>query len=316
MLNTDLSRLISEQVQLALTQHLQGAAPSSVAIPSLDKSAGNGMASQAPPVPVVSGRGCPATSLQEPAPGSSGISLQEAVNAVLTGQSGESENPHLPNVDDGMFDLPLGATLSSKFKAKIVQGEYIDIAAILYPTKDDIMINLKPDSSATVSLAQNRRKTPLSIDQWTSAMLTYAAVYLHPHPSQAPALMKYIDFIRVMASQSPNGGWRTYDESFRRARQFNPVAWDKPIINLYMGAMFGSHAQQNQPAATKPFRGPKGPFIPRGYCFKYNLGKCDDKRCKFKHLCNKCQSTHPSTSCSKNNSRSQHGTEVSHPRQK
>ena len=294
---TSLSEMITNEVRSAISQLLPASQTTQNNTPSLHVGTSSGITSQT-------------TSLSSPepvssAPNTAGISLQEAVTSVLT-QQGEFQNA--PISHDVMFDLPLGATLESKIRAKIVQGEFVDLASILNPSKDDLTILVKPDSAATISLGQNKKKSLLSIELWTSAMLTYAAVYLQAHSTEAPALLKYIDFIRVMASHSPNGGWRTYDESFRRAKAATAIPWDKPLINLYVGAMFSAQRSQSFPS-PKPFRGQQRPFIPKGYCYRFNLGKCEDRNCKYKHQCSKCQSFHPASACTKQSAKSQHSIE-------
>ena len=87
-----------------------------------------------------------------------------------------------------------------------------------------------------------------SIEGWTSAFQIFVAIYTKPHPSEAPALMKYGDTIRDLALRGFN--WRFYDENFQFIRERDPVRlpWDLVHTELWI---------RSQPL-TKNHGGPLG----------------------------------------------------------
>jgi hypothetical protein len=220
-------------------------------------------------------------------------SIQEAINAVLNSNNGESN--YQPQ--DCYFDLPLGATLCNKIKNKIMLGEYVDLVSLLYPSQDNLTIQLQPNNPTTISMSPSSKKQINTIDQWTSAILVYGSLYLPSHTSEIAAFFKYIDFVRSMSKVCPSHAWLSYDEVFRRARCSSNLPWDKPLINQYVAAISQPRPQlfrNQQPMGRSPVKA----AIPRGLCFSFNqTGSCNNSKCQFKHLCSICFEQHPKIKC-------------------
>ena len=221
--------------------------------------------------------------------------LEEAVNSLLS--RGETNN-----LNSSMtFDLPLGITLTEKVKDKIVNGQYVNLRSIVFPQdeNDDIQIELPVDGNCTnirlVKGQTRKQNSQLSINQWNSAMHIYGAIYLPHHPNEIAQYFQYLEFIDKMARKSQ--GWYRYDETFRRAREFQKFSWDAVLVNPFISASLPNNTLnnfRNSRIANQNFSG-----TPVGYCFKYHRpnGSCNVGKCYFSHKCPKCGGLHPSSKC-------------------
>ena len=61
-----------------------------------------------------------------------------------------------------------------------------------------------------------------SIDEWVTAFLNYADIYLEAHPHRCRPILAYMRTIRRAAANFEGYGWRTYDVGFRLQIQENP----------------------------------------------------------------------------------------------
>ena len=291
-LNDTIVQTVKSEVKAAMTQ-IQG----SQTIPECDLTMTNAVQSTVQEVPVPTER----------------MTLQDAVGTILQANSHLGESNSLVR-QAVTFDLPLGATLSDKVRSKIRQGEYVELEALLHPTSEDLTIQVQPDKSATISLAPNKKRDVTSIEQWTAAMHIYGSIYLPAHQEEIAQYFKYLDFVTNMAKRSTGYAWRVYDETFRRARQFTDLPWDRPLINQYIGAISATTAnsntntsgqRQNQTIKNQPFRTSSGSIIPRGFCYGFNNQKgCSNNSCIYKHQCAVCSAQHSATKCNKQSAQS------------
>ena len=193
------------------------------------------------------------------------------------------------------FDLPLGSELNDKIKIKIKTREYINIYSLISSEQTNAPFSISSPNGPDIILRANPPKRSVeNIEQWTNAMLIYAAIYIEAHPSELNAVLTYINFVRNMARKTQTNAWRNYDETFRRVRESTPIPWDKPLINQYFEAIISGFQ-------TSPFRGQKGnnqTRVPLGYCFNSHDSKCTRTDCRFKHTCPICSGRHSYKTCS------------------
>lgn len=78
------------------------------------------------------------------------------------------------------------------------------------------------------------KKFPISINQWISAFLIYASIFIQKTLSDAGNLFKYIYMIRDMSFTTKTDSWRYYDEEVRKLRQSVPLPWQEPLQELVM----------------------------------------------------------------------------------
>lgn len=285
----ELSAKVSEQVNLAVAQATTpqqlptSPAQSQSVIPSTSAVSVNLNNQDANAVPTH------ATSTETITPQ---LSLQGVVESLLQ-SSPQGELTHLK--PEATFDIPLGAGLPQKIREKIVLGDFVDLYTVLFPHKESqqLVVNTY-NGSSSINIRPQQNKSISSIDMWTSAMMTYGAVYLNANPVQAPKFLKYIEFIRSMQRNNAGWGWKRYDEVYRRTRIHMNLDWDQPLINQYFAAISGATKQHGKPFRRNDSPEPK---VPRGYCVRFHTTICKAQPCKWKHQCFQCNGNHSITAC-------------------
>lgn len=103
----------------------------------------------------------------------------------------QSSNFACPN--NSQIDLsdcvPLGASVSSKLNLKIWNNEFIDSKNLL-PTlgEEPLSIDVQAGKFELQQAASN--KSPITIHQWTDAILIFSTIYLQKFPHEACNLLK------------------------------------------------------------------------------------------------------------------------------
>ena len=190
----------------------------------------------------------------------------------------------------------LGAGLSPKLVARIVNNEFVNMADLLFEGEEQFTLTWDATgSSPKITSTKASRKSPLTLALWSAAFRVFITVYTAKHPTAIAPLMKYYDLVEQMAHDNHN--WRAYDEGFRKKRQASPSAnpWHRIHHELYVKSVVG-RSQAPTPARNQPFRS----ALPKGFCWMYDRkGKCETKDCKFKHHCAKCSGKHQTQKCSR-----------------
>lgn len=233
----------------------------------------------------------------------------------------------------------LGESLPQSLKSKIIDSEYVDFATILEKidpstrgSLDTKEFSLAVNEGGSIIWKDNKQKRPItSIHTWTSAFLTYAAVYLRAHPHRTQELLKYCQIVRTAATRHMGWGWHTYDCQFRMRQQLTPArSWasiDGELWALYVTAPAVNQAlrtninrnvrfpqssnfrAQNNASVQKIYAmqtnansqaGLWRRIISGGLCYDFNSAGCSRSQCKFTHKCNKCNGTgHGAQNCNK-----------------
>ena len=205
-----------------------------------------------------------------------------------------------------MHTTPLGAELTDKLKNKIWANEFVDFSDLTHPVQQrpqQLSVQSGETHQVISIMPQSRGRQISSIDQWTSALLVFGAVYTQRFPQSAPGIFKYAEIVRDIALTGPPFAWRQYDTHFRTLRQTDPISfpWAQPRWDLFFRYMYAKPIQGGFSRAPSAFlnqaaRRPQ-PF-PTGVCWMYQKGgKCTARNCRYKHLCSKCQAPHPASSC-------------------
>ena len=224
-----------------------------------------------------------------------------AINGLVSGES-QHVTPRDHN-DFQSVSLPLGNTVPSKLKSKIWADEYIDLKMLTKEAEEEeITFTVrKSQGSSSIAMTPTGSKTsPLdNIQEWTNAMLTFAAIYTERHPVTAPAMLKYVRSVRDMSAQG--GNWIYYDTQFRKQKAHYHWQWDFIHWELHFNAMSKPVPRFSAPlSAKKPSMNMGQPFhVPRGFCWGYHkTGKCaNPSPCQFKHACFRCGAKHASRWC-------------------
>lgn len=254
-------------------------------------------------VPLVCTPPLPASGASVPGPS---VATPEMAGAIVLGSlsttqaslSGESQ---LPTELFSSPSLPIDARVSEKLRAKIWNNEFFDFSALLSnPVFEDryqvTITNSDKEKIPSLCLEPvSKAKKHLSIETWLSCFHVFVGVYTSRCPHEAPALMKYGEVVQDLAARG--GNWKFYDENFRFLRQAQPSSFPWGIIHweLWMRAQHSFKKQSNPAGQGRAKQQDQG--TPKGYCFKFHRGVACDAGCAFKHLCYKCEGTHPVSRC-------------------
>ena len=200
--------------------------------------------------------------------------------------------------------LVLGSLVDKKIKMKIWMGEYIDLSQLKGKEDHSLSVSIQNDGTPSIALKPNKSAPPANIFQWLELFSTYASIYLERFPSEAPAMLTYINRILDLSRKYPGLLWRIYDEKFRQARIFGGFQWHEMRWELIMESTFPI----GKSSRPQPFRDNNRRFqvdakqtnstdesnyrSPQGYCFTYDkTGKCQNYKqpCKFIHACSICR---------------------------
>ena len=254
-------------------------------------------------VPLVSTSPLPASGVPVPAtsvspPGMAGAVVLGSLSTTQASLSGESQ---VPTELFSSPSLPIDARVSEKLRAKIWNNEFFDFSALLSnPVFEDryqvTITNSDKEKIPSLCLEPvSKAKKHLSIETWLSCFHVFVGVYTSRCPHEAPALMKYGEVVQDLAARG--GNWKFYDENFRFLRQAQPASFPWGIIHweLWMRAQHSLKKQVHPAGQGRAKQQDQG--TPKGYCFKFHRGVACDAGCAFKHLCYKCEGTHPVSRC-------------------
>lgn len=209
--------------------------------------------------------------------------------------------------------VALDAHLSSKLKAKIVSGEFVEYKQLLPNINANKKKNIQLGDAAqkiTLSFGEDDSSDILYKD-WHKAHLIYSTVMIK-HKKDfdlAVSLLKYTATITRMAEQG--GDWYGYDKQFRMQNAGKPKApWHQPNWELWQYSLTSkkptpstssnnNNARSKKPPRSNVDQGAKGPGTGRGTCHAFNnTGNCRfGQGCRFRHVCGKCSGSHPGLKC-------------------
>ena len=106
----------------------------------------------------------------------------------------------LPSHMQSYASVPLGSLLDPKIKAKIWAKQYVDLELLVGETTYETTFMLDPATSKTFVNVKDQA-TP---KKFHDAFLVFIAVCTQQHPSETAAILKYLQIIRTMASNSRN----------------------------------------------------------------------------------------------------------------
>ncbi len=232
--------------------------------------------------------------------------------------------------------LVLGESLPAvpaKLVAKILKGEYVDMAELL---KDNIEVGRRKDlqdgargSGCSGGNKASRREVP-DLLSWVQCFGVYAAVLASKFPEKARELWAYQVLIVKEARRCGGTGWKEYDSMFRQqASSAVQLEWTKLNSSLFSVTFLtqsgrgkncslcqeSDHASAECALAT-PAVAPLGvqgeprerrltssqdrPWRPKSdrVCYSWNEGRCSHAPyCRFRHVCAGCQGEHKVSDC-------------------
>ncbi len=224
---------------------------------------------------------------------------------------------------------PLGANVQQKLREQIIKSEYIELAQLLEVNEANkssrFTLNMSEQGQLVWEDCRPKRKVT-TIQSWTTAFLTFSAIFLQAHPHRAQELLKYMSLVRTSAERYQGFGWREYDRQFRMRQQLNPQrSWGS--IDSELWSLYAASGPITQSVRFNSVRGvmTETPFTFRRYaqtqingnpgqqikarnnigsqvCFAFNASGYGRPQCKFQHRCSKCGATgHRLSSCKNTN---------------
>ena len=240
------------------------------------------------------------TVVDEPTPGTSGSQNppRHTTQANSTGPGWEIfaqlneriiELEQLKRMKGDMID-DLDLTVKQETKEKIWADNFVNLGDLLdrqSGADDSDNIQLVKDNQGALSVKQTKaKKSPLSIEQWSSAFMVFMSVYIRRHPQVVQGLLAYGQLIRNAAKDNPGSvGWRQYDEEFRRKKAADPKRpWGMIDTQLWLTTVGKVGAAPEKSASQTQML--------QKACFAFNTEKgCERVNCKFKHSCSNCART-------------------------
>ena len=219
------------------------------------------------------------------------------------------------------------APIPAKLVARIVRGEFVDMAELLRDNLEALRRgSLQDGSTASSSQTKKARREVPDLLSWVQCFGTYMAIIASKHPSRVRQLLAYQTLIVREARRCGGNGWQTYDSMFRQQVVGHPDAdWSKLNSTLYAVTFLAeSGGGKNCPlcmetdhkeddcalSLAKPSSSHRGSSdgaskrergdarkITRGACFLWNQGECTHPYCRFRHVCVRCYGDHKVTHC-------------------
>lgn len=206
----------------------------------------------------------------------------------------------------------LDSHVSTKLRAKIISGSYVDYKLLLPPNlneqkKKNIRLGEK-DQKITLSFEEEQNKE-LYLKDWHKSHAIFTTILVRHYKSYQLSLdlLKYASTITRLHAMG--GDWSSYDKQFRLQLSCNnTLGWNNPNWELWQYSLSGRNAKNpNAPGSSRANLGPKkagGTGSGRRYCYAYNDKSCSfGQACKFQHVCAVCRGSHPRFKCQQRSER-------------
>lgn len=206
------------------------------------------------------------------------------------------------------INSPIINQVKNSIRKAIWKNKFIDMAVLLPNTSfshtQAQQFTLQMDQHSNISVqpvVRPRRIT--SIEAWTSAFIRFVAVYTAKFPHESPALMKYLEVVRDIATRHPGQGFLLYDTQFRMLRQSVPLPWDHIHTEYWLMACTSvqqptAHSFRSPRQFNRQFTKPRLNLFVENTCWNYNKRtQCHNSKCTFPHICGFCRGQHTAFNC-------------------
>jgi hypothetical protein len=136
-----------------------------------------------------------------------------------------------------------------------------------------------------------------SIEQWTTAFISFMSIFCTAHPNRFQELATYMLDGRLGAKRNPELGWKLYDEQLKLRKAVNPESsWS--LVDMEHWLMYMTNNNNNIANANVVSPGYRSGSVNmnlsrRLKCYEFNYeGKCSKQECQYSHLCIHCNGGH------------------------
>ncbi|XP_077783390.1 uncharacterized protein LOC144327500 [Podarcis muralis] len=187
-------------------------------------------------------------------------------------------------------DIIPGSHLSTKLRSRILNGRYVDMFKLIPPSEDQEKGSSSSRKRPGIATADR------TFERWLDCFQVFAGVVMAAYPRRSVHLMVYLTTVRSAFSKAGEKAAIKYDENFRRRAAKIPSArWDRKDLDVwttYVAPLIDKKVQDQQKSKFSAFRPGR-----RLLCWDFNKGSCQRPTCRFAHVCEKCNGSHPATSC-------------------
>ncbi|XP_077779111.1 uncharacterized protein LOC144326428 [Podarcis muralis] len=164
-------------------------------------------------------------------------------------------------------DVIPGEHLSPKLRAKILNGEFVDMFKLVPPAEELGRGEKRPSHGKRKSKYPS---VPRTFENWLDGFQAFMGTIVAAYPKRAVHLVAYLSHIRTACALSGEAAAISYDKKFRRKASRIPLArWDQ-IENGIWSVAVGPYVEKRpvdayrsaRKGGSSPFVGAGGPIIP------------------------------------------------------
>lgn len=178
----------------------------------------------------------------------------------------------------------------------IQKNKYVDFALLRLCNLNSLP-TVEPTSIQLARLLRTDLQPVESFVDWAEAWAVYAALVAKTAPEKLAPLISYFLIVAKAHRDIPGKGWMEYDRAFRKQAADNlNLSWSVMDPTLYLSTVLTRGAHNS---ATKPQNQGQAASTTRKdqVCYNWNNGSCSFPRCKYRHVCSRCEGNHPRLSC-------------------
>ena len=179
--------------------------------------------------------------------------------------------------------------------AKMVKkGQFVDFV-FLRPCNLDKLPGVEPSGAQISRLIKSELQPIKSFLDWSEAWAIYTGIVAQQTPEKIGSLISYFLLLAKTYRDVQGGGWLDYDRAFRKqAAEKKNLSWSclEPTLFLSTVVTQGAAVANKSAQPSKVELKKDAPV-----CFAWNFSACTFPRCKYRHVCQKCQGPHRQKDC-------------------
>ena len=206
-------------------------------------------------------------------------------------------------VDDLILPLSGLPPVPAHLVQAIEANKSVDLADLLPENLWELQFDQAKDSKAKEESKKKMAAIASTLD-WSVAFTTFMAVFAHCQPERAFALAAYFSIILNLARDIGGQAWSHYNCLFRQAASVSSSLpwhhWEPDIWLMAIpdpgGSLLPSARPSSQSSLPPAVRAPPS-SDQTDICRRWNQGRCNFPKCKYRHVCFVCESQHLTRFC-------------------